>query len=104
MRCKKRPERVAIGVSHNDQKCFVRAALTARGLDGVVVETADGRVQGSYLHGLFSSDDFRRAWLARLGVSSFGEGYSARMESALDALAGHIEKHLDVEGILALAR
>ena len=66
--------------------------------------SADGRVQGSYLHGLFSSDDFRRAWLARLGVSSFGEGYSARMESALDALAGHIEKHLDVEGILALAR
>jgi len=66
--------------------------------------SADGRVQGSYLHGLFSSDDFRRAWLARLGVSSFGEGYSARMESALDALAGHIEKHLDVEGIFALAR
>jgi adenosylcobyric acid synthase len=66
--------------------------------------SADGRVQGSYLHGLFSSDDFRRAWLARLGISSFGESYSARIESALDALARHIEQHLDVEGILALAR
>src|SRR5262249_48861381 len=66
--------------------------------------SADGRVQGSYLHGLFSSDDFRRAWLARLGISSFGEGYSARIESALDALAGHIEQHLYGEGTSALAR
>jgi adenosylcobyric acid synthase len=66
--------------------------------------SADGRVQGSYLHGLFSSDDFRRAYLARLGVAASNEGYGARVESALDALAEHIEQHLDVEGLLALAR
>jgi adenosylcobyric acid synthase len=64
----------------------------------------DGRVQGSYLHGLFTSDEFRRAFLARLGVAASNESYSARVESALDALAEHIEKHLDVEGILTLAR
>jgi hypothetical protein len=40
-----RPEQVAIGVSHNDQKDFLRVALDARGLGGVVVETAN-KLQG----------------------------------------------------------
>ena len=66
--------------------------------------SADGRVQGSYLHGLFASDTFRNAYLARLGISRSGEPYRAKVESALDALADHIETHLDVNGLLALAR
>jgi hypothetical protein len=36
---------VAVGVSHNDQKDHLRAALDARGLRGVVVETAN-KLQG----------------------------------------------------------
>jgi len=32
--------------------------------------STDGRVQGSYLHGLFASDTFRNAYLARLGIST----------------------------------
>lgn len=36
---------VAVGVSHNDQKDFLRVALGARGLDEVVVETAN-KLQG----------------------------------------------------------
>jgi len=64
----------------------------------------DGRVQGSYLHGLFSSDPFRRAFLAWIGISASGEAYRIKVESALDALADHIETHLDVGGLLALAR
>ena len=39
------PSQVAIGVSHNDQKHNVRAALDARGLRNVVVETAN-KLQG----------------------------------------------------------
>jgi len=66
--------------------------------------SADGRVHGSYLHGLFSSDAFRSTFLARIGISGSGEPYRAKIESALDALADHIETHLDVEGLLALAR
>ncbi len=66
--------------------------------------SADGLVHGTYLHGLFTSDAFRRAYLARLDVDSSGEPYRAKVESALDALADHIEAHLDVDGLLALAR
>ncbi len=39
------PGRVAVGVSHNDQKDQLRAALNERGLGGVVVETAN-KLQG----------------------------------------------------------
>jgi adenosylcobyric acid synthase len=70
--------------------------------DGAI--STDGRVQGSYLHGLFASDPFRRAYLQRLGISASSEPYRAKVEGALDALADHIETHLDVEGLLALAR
>jgi adenosylcobyric acid synthase len=66
--------------------------------------SADGRVQGCYLHGLFASDKFRTAYLARLGLAAANESYGARVEGALDALVDHIEGHLDVEGLLALAR
>jgi adenosylcobyric acid synthase len=66
--------------------------------------STDGRVQGSYLHGLFTSDAFRRAFLGRLEISVSGEPYGAKVDSALNALAEHIETHLDVEGLIALAR
>ena len=61
-------------------------------------------MQGSYLHGLFSSDSFRGAYLSRLGVATSGARYRDRVEATLDALADHIETHLDVDGLFALAR
>ena len=66
--------------------------------------SGDGRVHGSYLHGLFTSDNFRKAFLAELDIPASDQPYGARVESALDALADHIETHLDVQGLLALAR
>jgi adenosylcobyric acid synthase len=78
---------------------FARIAGAA---DGAV--SKDGRVQGSYLHGLFTSDSFRGAYLGRLGVVTSDTRYRDRVEATLDALADHIEAHLDVDGLLALAR
>lgn len=66
--------------------------------------SADGRITGSYLHGLFTSDAFRGAYLARLGITSAQRSHRATVEAALDALADHVEAHMDVTGMLALAR
>jgi adenosylcobyric acid synthase len=70
--------------------------------DGAV--SVDGRVHGTYLHGLFTADGFRRAYLDQLGIAGSDHSYSALVDQTLDALADHIETHLDVDGLLALAR
>lgn len=64
----------------------------------------DGRVIGSYLHGMFATDDFRRAFLAELGAVPASYSYGAAVGATLDALARHLETHLDIDGLLALAR
>jgi adenosylcobyric acid synthase len=66
--------------------------------------SADGRIVGSYLHGIFAGDGFRRAFLQGFGVAGGGLSYGAVVEQTLDALADHMETHLDVPGLLALAR
>ncbi|MFD1694095.1 cobyric acid synthase [Roseibium aestuarii] len=65
--------------------------------------SADGRVAGTYLHGLFGSDDFRAACLDRLGAGST-LAYEAQIDGVLDRLATHLEGCLDVERLLEIAR
>ncbi|MDJ0993198.1 MAG: cobyric acid synthase [Dinoroseobacter sp.] len=69
--------------------------------EGAVSE--DGRVRGCYLHGLFASDAFRAAVLTQLGGTSRITDYDTEIESALDALAEHMEEHLDLDRVLALS-
>ena len=64
----------------------------------------DGRIIGTYLHGLFASDAFRAAYLAGLGIAGSGLRHASLVEQTLEALADHVEAHLDVAGLLALAR
>lgn len=66
--------------------------------------SADGKVTGSYLHGMFREDAFRKAYLDGFGVSASDEGYDATVEAVLDSLAAHVETHLNIEGLLGLAR
>ncbi|MEH6774445.1 MAG: cobyric acid synthase CobQ, partial [Cereibacter changlensis] len=66
--------------------------------------SADGRVTGSYLHGMFTDDAFRAVFLAGLGAEASGLGYGAEVDRVLDALAAHLERHLDIDALFALAR
>ncbi len=66
--------------------------------------SADGRVKGCYLHGLFGSDEFRAEYLGQLGSAQSGLDHGASVEATLDALAEHLETHFDIDGLLALAR
>jgi adenosylcobyric acid synthase len=66
--------------------------------------SADGRVIGSYIHGLFSDDRQRAAWLSRFGAGTANIAYDDVVERTLDRLAAHLATHLDLDRILTLAR
>ena len=69
--------------------------------DGAV--SADGLVSGTYLHGLLADARQRAAWIARLGGNGAGVDYHASVDAALDGLAAELERHIDVDTILALS-
>ncbi len=81
-----------------------RNGESVRVLDGLV--SSDGRVWGSYLHGLFDNDGLRHRIISRLmaaghvvagkeGLGSF-RGWK---EEQYDKLAAHLRKHLDMDRI-----
>lgn len=76
-------------------------ATTDQGPEGAI--SAGGTITGSYLHGMFREDAFRAAFLKSLGASPSGNSYGDTVEATLDALARHMEKHLDLDGLFALA-
>ncbi len=71
-------------------------------LDGAA--SADGRVSGSYAHGLFADDRQRAAWLKRLGAAPSSYTHEAAVEQTLDGLAEHLERHLDSAALFDLAK
>ena len=69
--------------------------------DGAV--SRDGRVMGSYVHGLLASTDVRDALLRQIGGQSAGQDYDRSVEDALDEVAALLEAHMDINALIALA-
>ncbi|HOV85658.1 MAG TPA: cobyric acid synthase [Syntrophobacteraceae bacterium] len=77
-------------------------------LDGFV--QPEGRVWGTYLHGVFDNDEFRKRFLEDLGtrsgredvMSSTSFSFMRWKEEQYDLLADHLRKHVDVEKIYGL--
>lgn len=82
--------------------CARPFALLGNRADGAISE--DGLVIGTYCHGFFAATGLRRALLARIGAHSLGHDHATVVNGALDELAEALERHLDIDGLLELAR
>ena len=81
----------------------VRPTAVVNGVDDGAT-SADGKVFGTYMHGLFGADGFRGKFLESLGIRGGGIDYRAEVERALDEIAEQLEGHLDCDAIFAAAR
>ncbi len=67
-------------------------------LTGEGATSPDGRIMGTYLHGLFNNDDFRRIFLKELGAANISDfSYHQTVETTLDELAEHMSRNLSLD-------
>jgi adenosylcobyric acid synthase len=91
-----------MGVTEGPDRARPFARLADGTPDGSV--STDGRVFGTYIHGLFADDRQRAAWLMRFAAGPANIAYDAVIERTLDGLAAHLAAHLDLDLLLKLAR
>jgi adenosylcobyric acid synthase len=70
--------------------------------DGAISD--NGQLVGCYIHGLMADDRQRRHWLQWIGAQASPFSYDSEIDTTLDLLADHIEKHVDCNLLLELAR
>jgi adenosylcobyric acid synthase len=91
-----------MGVTDGSDRARPFARLSDGAPEGAM--SADGRIIGTYIHGLFADDRQRAAWLKRFAAGSAAIGYEALIDATLDRLAGHLAAHIDLDRLLSLAR
>lgn len=90
-----------MGQTHGADCARPFAVLGEEKPDGAI--SRDGRVMGSYVHGLLASANLRTALLRQLGGESIGQDYDRSIEDALDEIAAQLETHVDIDAMVALA-
>ncbi len=85
----------------------IQAIFTRTDGEPVGSSRADGNVWGTYLHGVFDADEFRRWFIDRLrvvrGLAPLGKVYSQYdIEPALDRLAAVVRESIDIKAIYRL--
>ena len=78
------------------------AKLADGSSDGAM--SADGRIVGTYVHGLFADDHQRAAWLKRLNAGPTTLAYDPMVDDVLDRLAAHLAAHIDLDRLLKLSQ
>jgi adenosylcobyric acid synthase len=91
-----------MGATEGPDRAHPFARLADGSPEGAV--SADGRVIGTYVHGLFADDRQRAAWLARFAAGGTSVVYEVQVEETLDRLAEHLARHIDLDRLLTLAR
>jgi adenosylcobyric acid synthase len=66
--------------------------------------SGNGNIRATYVHGLFADDGQRAALLAWIGARTAGLNYASGVDGVLDELAVHLGRHIDLDGLLDLAR
>lgn len=91
-----------IGMTEGPDRARPFARLADGSSEGAI--SADGRVIGTYIHGLFADDRQRSAWLGRFAAGHTAVSYDALVDATLDRLAAHLIAHIDIDRLLSLSR
>jgi adenosylcobyric acid synthase len=91
-----------MGVTDGPDRARPFARLADGSSEGAV--SPDGRVIGTYIHGLFVDDRQRSAWLTRFAAGRTAISYDTLVDDTLDRLAAHLAAHIDLDRLLTLSR
>ena len=91
-----------MGATDGPDRARPFARLADGSSEGAV--SPDGRVIGTYIHGLFVDDRQRSAWLTRFAAGRTAISYDTLVDDTLDRLAAHLAAHIDLDRLLTLSR
>jgi len=92
---------IHIGVTQGPDLARPLLRLSDGRSEGAV--SANGRIAGAYVHGLFDQGSARAALLANLGAKSTGRDQNASVDAALDSIAAVLERSLDIPALARIA-